>query len=95
MKQFITKLLKWFAGSADNMPNGASSKKLSAFWALVILATIPLITWTVWAYRNDNWGHLEYVLTSALVFCATALGINSNEKIKGKANITDNEKPTV
>ena len=85
MKQFITKLLKWFAGSADNMPNGASSKKLSAFWALVILATIPLITWTVWAYKNDNWGHLEYVLTSALVFCATALGINSNEKIKGKA----------
>lgn len=94
MKQFITKLLKWFAGSADNMPNGASSKKLSAFWALVILATIPLITWTVWAYRNDNWGHLEYVLTSALVFCATALGINSNEKIKGKANITDENKPT-
>ena len=93
MKQFITKLLKWFAGSADNMPNGASSKKLSAFWALVILATIPLITWTVWAYRNDNWGHLEYVLTSALVFCATALGINSNEKIKGKANITDENKP--
>jgi undecaprenyl pyrophosphate phosphatase UppP len=93
MKQFITKLLKWFAGSADNMPNGASSKKLSAFWALVILATIPLITWTVWAYKNDNWGHLEYVLTSALVFCATALGINSNEKIKGKANITDENKP--
>ena len=93
MKQFITKLLKWFAGSADNMPNGASSKKLSAFWALVILATIPLITWTVWAYKNDNWGHLEYVLTSALVFCATALGINSNEKIKGKANVTDENKP--
>jgi hypothetical protein len=93
MKQFILKAFTWFAGSADNMPNGASSKKLSAFWALVILATIPLITWTVWAYKNDNWGHLEYVLTSALVFCATALGINSNEKIKGKANITDENKP--
>lgn len=93
MNQYILKILKWFAGSADNMPNGASSKKLSAFWALVILATIPLITWTVWAYKNDNWGHLEYVLTSALVFCATALGINSNEKIKGKANITDENKP--
>lgn len=86
--------IKWLRGSADNMPNGASSKKLSAFWALVILVTIPLITWTVWAYKNNNWEHLQYVLTSALVFCATALGINSNEKLKGKANITDENSPT-
>ena len=30
-------ILDWLKGSADNSPGGASSKKLSAFWALVIV----------------------------------------------------------
>lgn len=75
-------LFNWLKGSMDNMPGGASSKKLSAFWALVILATITQFTWLVWAYKHDNWELFEWVLTADLVFAGTALGINSIEKIK-------------
>lgn len=88
MKQ---KFIDWIKGSADNNPGGASSKKLSAFWTLVILVTAIVITWLIWAYRHDNWGMYEYTLTALLMFAATALGINSVEKIKGKANIPDPE----
>lgn len=78
-------LSQWLKGSMDNHPGGASSKKLSAFWALVILASVTQFTWLVWAYKHDNWSMLEWVLTADLVFAGTALGINSVEKIK-KAN---------
>lgn len=83
------KFIDWLKGSADNEPGGASSKKLSAFWTLVVLTSILVITWVVWAYKNDNWGMYEYTLTALLMFAATALGINSMEKIKGKATIEE------
>ena len=87
MKDFIN----WLKGSADNRPGGASSKKLSAFWTLVILVTIPVLAWTVWAYKHDDWGLLTPILSMLLISIVTYLGINSNEKIKGKA---DNTEPT-
>lgn len=93
MKKYIEKALCWFAGSADNHPGGASSKKLSAFWSLVVLASITQFTWLVWAYRNNNWNHLEYIITTDIVFAATGLGMNSYEKIKGKNNTQINEPP--
>jgi hypothetical protein len=80
------KFLTWIQGSLDNSPGGASSKKLSAFWALVVLTSITQFTWMVWAYKHDNWDLLEWVLTADLMFAGTALGINSIEKIKGKSN---------
>jgi len=86
MSEYIDKILKWLAGSADNKPGGASSKKLSAFWALVILATVTQFTWLIWAVKNGNWAHLEYILTTDFIFAATGLGMNSYEKIKGKAS---------
>lgn len=88
----MIKFVKWIMGSADNQPGGASSKKLSAFWALVIMATTTQFTWLVWAYNNNDWKLLEWVLTADLFFSGTALGINSIEKIKGKTNTdTKNE----
>lgn len=92
MNQKFYNFLKWVQGSADNMPGGASSKKLSAFFALVILAAITQFTWLIWAYKNGKWDLLEWVLTADLVFAGTALGINSVEKIKGK-NVTSADKP--
>lgn len=68
----------------DNLPGGASSKKLSAFWALVVLATTIQFTWLIWAYRHDNWDNLEWMVTADLTFAAIALGINSAEKIRKK-----------
>lgn len=87
----------WLKGSVDNEPGGASSKKLAAFWALVILVGAIQLTWTVWAFINDNWNLAEYFVTADLAFAIAALGINSNEKIKGKAIIEEPKKdePTV
>ena len=86
MNQYVLKAINWIAGSADNRPSGASSKKLSAFWALVILVSITQFTWLVWAFHHNDWSHLEYILTTDFIFAATGLGMNSFEKIKGKAN---------
>lgn len=94
MKEYILKAISWLAGSADNHPGGASSKKLSAFWALVVLASITQFTWLIWAYKNDNWDHLEYIITTDIVFAATGLGMNVYEKIKGKNNPTVNGSDT-
>ncbi len=94
MNKYILKAVNWFAGSADNHPGGASSKKLSAFWALVVLVTITQFTWLCWAYHHSDWNHFEYVLTSDLLFAATGLGLNSFEKIKGKADTSVKEEPT-
>lgn len=96
MNKYILKAVNWLAGSADNHPGGASSKKLSAFWALVILATVTQFAWVNWAYYHNNWEHFEYVLSADFIFAATGLGMNSFEKIKGKANqppIDDQPKP--
>ena len=57
----------------DNLPYGASSKKLSAFGALVVLATITQFTWLVWAYKHDNWDLLEWILTMDLVFSGNSI----------------------
>lgn len=84
MNKYILKAIQWLTGSLDNQPGGASSKKMSAFWALVVLVTVTQFTWVIWAYKKDNWQHFEYVLTSDLLFAATGLGLNSFEKIKGK-----------
>jgi hypothetical protein len=82
----INKFSNWLAGSLDNRPGGASSKKLSAFWALVILVSPMQFTWFVWAYKHDNWTLLIELSAVDLVFAATALGINAAEKIRGKSN---------
>lgn len=68
----------------DNQPGGASSKKLSAFWSLVVLVSPIEFTWLIWAYRHDKWDLLPEVLTINLMFAAVALGINAAEKIRKK-----------
>lgn len=94
MNQYLSKIIKWIAGSADNQPGGASSKKLSAFWALVVLTSITQFTWLIWAFKHNDWNHFEYVLTADLAFAAAGLSINSIEKIKGKNdNSTDAKQP--
>jgi len=82
-------ILKWLKGSADNSPGGASSKKLSGFWALVVLATSTQFTWLIWAVIHGEWTHFEYVITADFTFAAAALSINAVEKIKGKADTTE------
>lgn len=77
----------------DNDPGGASSKKLGAFWALVIMAGTTQFTWLIWAFKHDNWSHLEYVISADFLFAAAALGINSYEKVKGKSTNSIEQPP--
>lgn len=91
MKDLISRFTRWVAGSMDNLPGGASSKKLSAFWALVVLVSPIQFTWLVWAYKNGKWDLLAEICAIDLVFAATALGINAAEKIRGKNNPQDGQ----
>lgn len=88
MKQIFFNAFKWISGSMDNDPGGASSKKLSAFYALVVLTSTLEITWLIWACKHGNWAELEWMVISNLTFAAAALGINAVEKIRGKNNPT-------
>lgn len=80
------RFIQWLKGSADNLPGGASSKKLSAFWVLAFLVTPMVWTWLVWAVVNNNWEHLTYVLDALLIFILSCLGINYLEKKAGVHN---------
>ena len=82
-------MFDWLKGSVDNSPGGASSKKLSAFWALVIVSSPPVFTWMFWAYKHNDFSMLPSILTIMLAFAATCLGINAVEKVKGKADTSE------
>ena len=88
-KEWINKLVEWFKGSADNLPGGASSKKLTAFWLVVFVATPPVWIWAMWALVHGDWTMLPIILPTILASALTALGINSSEKKKG---VADNSK---
>jgi hypothetical protein len=86
--EFIKKILKWLAGSADNLPGGASSKKLTGFWLIVCVSTPPVWIWSGWALYHGDWSLLPILLPILLTAGLTALGINAYEKSKGVANST-------
>ena len=77
---------KWLRGSADNLPGGASSKKLTGFWLVAVVSTGVVATWCAWAYRNGDWSMMPIVLSSTISAGLIALGINAWEKNKGVAN---------
>lgn len=83
-------LIIWLKGSFDNQPGGASSKKISAFYSLVFVATTCTFTWLIWAFKHNDFSLAPTIIGLWLGFAAAALGINSYEKVKGKAN--SNEK---
>lgn len=86
-ESWTNKLIEWFKGSADNLPGGASSKKLTGFWLIVIVATPPVWIWMWWALAHGDWSLLPIILPILLTGGLTALGINSSEKKKGVANL--------
>lgn len=82
-------MIKFLKQSFDNLPGGASSKKLTGFWFVVVLTTPVVISWLHWAYTHDDWNHLPEVLLIIVPAGLLALGINTIEKIKGKENGTN------
>lgn len=82
----ISEIFIWLKGSFDNSPGGASSKKISAFYALVFVATTCTYTWLIWAFEKDDFTLAPTIIGLWLGFAGAALGINALEKIKGKAS---------
>jgi len=82
----IQEITTWLKGSFDNSPGGASSKKISAFFALVFVATTCTFTWLIWAFKKDDFVLAPTIIALWLGFAGAALGINAYEKIKGKAS---------
>lgn len=89
IKGYFFKLLKWLQGSGDNLPGGASSKKLTGFWLIVFVATPPVWIWSIWALVHGDWSLLPLILPMILTGGLAALGINSSEKKKGVANASE------
>lgn len=79
---FIRKQFGWLKGSADNEPGGASSKKLTGFWYLVILVTPIELAWLGWALYTGNWDYLMPVLGFNGTIGLAAFGIGVNEKLQ-------------
>jgi len=82
---YFIRLIKWLKGSADNNPEGASSKKLTGFWLIVCVATPPIWTWSIWALVHGDWSLLPSMTTIVLGSGLCALGINAYEKKNGVA----------
>lgn len=85
MKDHLNKITKWFMGSMDNLPGGASSKKLTAFGAAIIAAFIT-IAWAHSSYKNKDWSLLPIILPMWLGLLYAALNLNSKEKEKHLLN---------
>lgn len=81
-RRYIGKGIDWLKGSMDNLPGGASSKKLTALGAFII-ADIITMAWAVWAFINNNWTLLPIIIPMWLGLVYGALQINSSEKKKG------------
>lgn len=74
-------IVAWLRGSLDNTKDGASSKKMAAFWVVMVLVTPIIIVWLVKAYKTNDWKLLPEILDSLLIFAAATLGINGAEKV--------------
>jgi hypothetical protein len=85
LKAYINSTIEWLKGSADNLPGGASSKKLTAWGSFVIGAIITII-WAVSAFKKCDWSLLPIILPMWLGLVYAALNLNSKEKQKGLLN---------
>lgn len=85
MNEKLNQFIEWLKGSADNNPEGASSKKLTGFWLIVFVATPPVWMWSIWALVHGDWSLLPILLPILLGAGLGALGINAYEKKHGVA----------
>jgi hypothetical protein len=83
--------IKWLRGSLDNSQDGASGKKMAAFWVIMFVVTPLVLAWAIWAFWNDKWELLPEILDSLLFFAAAALAVNGAEKIIDRFKKPTNE----
>jgi hypothetical protein len=85
LAKYITKSIDWLKGSLDNLPGGASSKKLTA-WGSFLIGAIITIIWAISAFKTGEWSLLVAILPMWLGLVYAALNLNSKEKEKGLLN---------
>ena len=78
-------------GSLDNKENGASGKKLTAMFASVFCLIIPIDAWTLWAFMNNDWSQLPWIIATVTTFIAALFGINAVEKKIIQDKVESNE----
>ena len=86
----MNQLFKSFLGSLNNGNDGASGKKMTALFATVFCFCTPILTWTYWAYKHNDWNLLTgiLVIVSSLI---TAMFV-TNEVGKKMNSNNDNTK---
>jgi hypothetical protein len=82
---YIKKGIDWLKGSLDNIPGGASSKKLTAWGGFVVSFGVT-VTWAISSFKNKDWSLLPIILPMWLALIYAALNLNSKEKEKGLLN---------
>lgn len=75
-------IFKSFISSFNNSPTGMSGKKLSAFGISALCFIVPIIIWTIWAWKHNDWGQLTSVLTIGASLITALWGVNVWDKNK-------------
>ena len=94
MKKFISDKITNLFNSFSNSNIGYSGKKLSAFDLVIFCITIPMLVYTYWAYKKNDWSLLPSLLTIISGLVATLWGVNVWDKNKNgspNADVKSNE----
>lgn len=81
MSSKVNRLLDFIRSSFDTHSKGASARKTSAFW-MIMLTTALEIGWLIHSYNKGDFSLLTVVVGVNLGFVATALGMTTYETIK-------------
>jgi hypothetical protein len=92
MKQELKKAFDWILASFDNTSKGASARKLTAFWILMIIVTGSRATWLVWAWKHDNFSLIDILTAADYSLVAACLALTTYQGIKKKNDDTTESK---
>lgn len=86
----MKELFNNIVGSFNNSPDGASGKKLSALFAMIFCFVSPIVTWTYWAFKHNDFSYLTTILTIVSSFICLLFGINVYANMKNNDTTQNN-----
>src|SRR5690554_3873693 len=98
MKQFLQPLLEtiekafnWIISTFDTHTKGASARKITAFWVMLVLVTTSRGVWLVWAWKHDNFDLLEVLTDADYLLVAGLLGLTTYQALKEKKQTNEEQ----
>jgi Na+(H+)/acetate symporter ActP len=93
MKKFLFNKLTLWVDGFTNSSVGMSGKKLTACAVTLTAICFPVVLWSIWAYKHNDWSLLIGVLTIIVAFVSGLFAINTwDKKANGQSStITENE----